>query len=158
MWNYPCVNAIGPHWQRVIISGSGNGLAQNRHQAITWTNDDAVFWCKYMSLGLCFLTYTCTNRSQWFKSYSIAAEEDATRAKKKMKVEHSVVPVSLPVTDTPSQGTEKESPSHPPQLQPDTSEPPSRVDLLLSPQQLIDEGFPLPIANSEYGVMYFNIA
>ena len=68
-----------------------------------------------------------------------------------MKVEHSVVPVSLPVEP------EKESPSHPPELQPDTSEPPSRVDLLLSPQQLIDEGFPLPIANSEYGVMCTSI-
>ena len=30
-------------WQ--VSSGSGNGLAPNRRQAITWTKDDPVHWC-----------------------------------------------------------------------------------------------------------------
>ena len=32
--------------------GSGNGLAPNRHQAITWVSGDPGQWCIYASLGL----------------------------------------------------------------------------------------------------------
>ena len=39
------------NWQYVII-GSDNGLAQNRQQAIIWTNDGLVCWCIYALLGL----------------------------------------------------------------------------------------------------------
>ena len=39
-----------PKWQYVSI-GLGNGLAPNRRQAITWTNDDLVHWCIYVALG-----------------------------------------------------------------------------------------------------------
>ena len=38
------------NWQCTSI-GSGNGLAPNRRQAITWTNDDPVHWRIYASLG-----------------------------------------------------------------------------------------------------------
>ena len=38
------------NWQGVI-SGSGNGLAPNRRQAITWTTDDLVYWHMYPSAG-----------------------------------------------------------------------------------------------------------
>ena len=31
--------------------GSGTGLAPNRRQAITWTNDDLVHWRIYAALG-----------------------------------------------------------------------------------------------------------
>ena len=31
--------------------GSGNGLAPNRRQAITWTNDDPIHWRIYAALG-----------------------------------------------------------------------------------------------------------
>ena len=31
--------------------GLGNGLAPNRQQAITWTNDDPVHWRTYAALG-----------------------------------------------------------------------------------------------------------
>ena len=27
----------------------GDGLALNRHQAITWSNEDWVHWCKYIT-------------------------------------------------------------------------------------------------------------
>ena len=38
-------------WFSFIMSiGSGNGLASNRHQAITWTNADLVQWRIYASL------------------------------------------------------------------------------------------------------------
>ena len=33
------------------INGSGNGLAPNRRQVITWTNDDPVHWRIYAALG-----------------------------------------------------------------------------------------------------------
>ena len=33
-----------------VITGSGNGLAPNRCQAITWTNDDPVHWCGLVGL------------------------------------------------------------------------------------------------------------
>ena len=33
--------SLGVGWQQINI-GSGNGLAPNRCQAITWTNDDPV--------------------------------------------------------------------------------------------------------------------
>ena len=38
------------NWQGIII-GLGNGLVPDRHQAITWTNDDPVPWCKYTLLA-----------------------------------------------------------------------------------------------------------
>ena len=41
----------GSAWQLVSI-GLGNGLTPNRWQAITWSNDDPIHWCTYMSLGL----------------------------------------------------------------------------------------------------------
>ena len=34
------------NWQQASI-GSGNSLAPNRRQAITWTNADPVYWCIY---------------------------------------------------------------------------------------------------------------
>ena len=33
---------------------SGNGLARNRWQAITWTNDDRVKWCIYVLPGFVY--------------------------------------------------------------------------------------------------------
>ena len=39
--------SVGSDWQEVSI-GSGNGLAPNRQQAITWTNADPVHWCIYI--------------------------------------------------------------------------------------------------------------
>ena len=36
-------------WQQVS-TGSGNGLAPNRRQAIIWTNDDTVHWRIYAAL------------------------------------------------------------------------------------------------------------
>ena len=50
------VPRIHLNWQSVSI-GSGNGLAPNRWQAITWTNDDPVQWLIYASPGLSELTY-----------------------------------------------------------------------------------------------------
>ena len=44
-------NFSGSHWQVVIIEWV-NGLALNRQQAITWTNDDPVHWCIYALPGL----------------------------------------------------------------------------------------------------------
>ena len=38
------------NWKKVII-GSNNGLAPNRCQAITWTNDDKILWHHMVSLG-----------------------------------------------------------------------------------------------------------
>ena len=40
----------GSDWQISNI-GSGNGLAPNRRQATTWTNDDQVHWRMYAALG-----------------------------------------------------------------------------------------------------------
>ena len=31
--------------------GSGNGLAPDRRQVITWANADPVHWCIYVALG-----------------------------------------------------------------------------------------------------------
>ena len=40
-------------WQDVII-GSGNGLVPNRHQAITWNNDDQIhWWISFISWAQC---------------------------------------------------------------------------------------------------------
>ena len=44
------------NWQYASI-GSGHGLAPNRRQAITWTNDDPVHWRIYASLGRNELTH-----------------------------------------------------------------------------------------------------
>ena len=38
------------NWQYASI-GSGNGLAPNRRQAITWTTDSPVHWRIYAALG-----------------------------------------------------------------------------------------------------------
>ena len=38
------------NWQYASI-GSGNGLAPNRRQAITWPNADPVHWHMYAALG-----------------------------------------------------------------------------------------------------------
>ena len=46
------VCSLGACWQEII--GSGHGLAQNRKQAITCTNDDPVFFID-----------TCITRPQW---------------------------------------------------------------------------------------------
>ena len=43
--------SLGSNWQHVII-GSDNGLAQNRRQAIIWTNDGLVNMRIYASLSL----------------------------------------------------------------------------------------------------------
>ena len=40
----------GSNWQDVSI-GSGNGLAPNRRQAITWSIDGQVHWRIYAALG-----------------------------------------------------------------------------------------------------------
>ena len=42
--------SLGSNWQLVSI-GSGNGLAPNRRQAITWTNEDSVHRRIYAALG-----------------------------------------------------------------------------------------------------------
>ena len=42
-WHFTEVCSSGTNWQLLII-GSGNGLALNRWQAITWTSDDYVLW------------------------------------------------------------------------------------------------------------------
>ena len=49
------------NWQKIII-GSGKGLAPNRRQAITWTNDDPVHWRIYSVHGGDELNHR-TNRS-----------------------------------------------------------------------------------------------
>ena len=38
------------NWREGNI-GSGNGLAPNRRQAITWATDDPVHWRIYVALG-----------------------------------------------------------------------------------------------------------
>ena len=43
------------NWQQVS-SGTGNGLAPNKQQAITWANENAVYWCRYVSPSLNKLT------------------------------------------------------------------------------------------------------
>ena len=48
------------NWQYISI-GSGNGLALNRGQAITWTNDDSIQWPIYASPGLNELRYMIHN-------------------------------------------------------------------------------------------------
>ena len=48
--NFTEVCSQGSNWQYVRI-GSVNGLAPNRRQAITWTNDDPVHWRIYAALG-----------------------------------------------------------------------------------------------------------
>ena len=48
--NFTEVCFLGPNWQKVIIT-SGNGLAPNRRQAITWSNVDPVLWRIYAALG-----------------------------------------------------------------------------------------------------------
>ena len=35
-----------------VSIGSGNGLAPNRWQAITWSNADPFHWCIYVTLGV----------------------------------------------------------------------------------------------------------
>ena len=47
------------NWQKASI-GSGNDLAPNRRQAITWTNTDPIHWCIYVALGRDGLSYTCS--------------------------------------------------------------------------------------------------
>ena len=42
--------SYGPNWQSVS-TGSGNGLAPTRRQAIIWTNADLVQWRIYAALG-----------------------------------------------------------------------------------------------------------
>ena len=44
------------NWQHITL-GSGNGLAPNRWQAITWTNRDPDTWCCVASLGHNELTH-----------------------------------------------------------------------------------------------------
>ena len=62
--------------QQQASIGSDNGLAQNRQQAIIWTNDDIVFLRIYVPFGLnelileirLFIDYQRT------KSYSVYSE------------------------------------------------------------------------------------
>ena len=42
----------------MVSIGSDNGLAPNRRQAITWTNDDPVHWRMYAPPGLSGLMWT----------------------------------------------------------------------------------------------------
>ena len=37
---------------QLVIFGSNNGLAPNRHLAIIWTNNGVIYCCKYASFGL----------------------------------------------------------------------------------------------------------
>ena len=46
--NFTEVCSKGSNWQEVSI-GSGDGLALNRWQAITWSNADPVHWCIYVA-------------------------------------------------------------------------------------------------------------
>ena len=48
--NFTEVCSQGSSWHYYSI-GSGNGLAPNRQQAITWTNVDPVHGCLYAALG-----------------------------------------------------------------------------------------------------------
>ena len=48
--NFTEICSWGSNWQLVSI-GSGNGLAPNRWQAITWSNDDPVYRRIYAALG-----------------------------------------------------------------------------------------------------------
>ena len=43
---------VGPIYYKPSIIGSDNGFTLKRWQAIIWTNDDLVYWCKYVSLSL----------------------------------------------------------------------------------------------------------
>ena len=49
-WISPKSVAKGPIDRKVSI-GSGNGLAPNKRQAITWTNADLIHWRIYAALG-----------------------------------------------------------------------------------------------------------
>ena len=40
----------GFNWQ-YVSTGSGNGLAPNKCQAITWSSVDLDIWCQLASLG-----------------------------------------------------------------------------------------------------------
>ena len=48
--NFPKICSQESNWQYASIS-SGDGLALNKRQAITWTNADPVHWCIYAALG-----------------------------------------------------------------------------------------------------------
>ena len=50
--------SFGSNWQ-YVITGLDNGLAQNRWQAITWTNDGLDYWCIDVSFSLNELSF-CT--------------------------------------------------------------------------------------------------
>ena len=58
-------------WQKVSI-GSGDGLVPNRHQAITWTNDDPVHGCKYVPPGLNVLIWVLTSATN---SHTVLSSE-----------------------------------------------------------------------------------
>ena len=49
--NFTGIYFYGSNWQQSSI-GSDNGLVPNRQQAIIWTNDGLVHWCKYALLSL----------------------------------------------------------------------------------------------------------
>ena len=50
----------GPINNKSVIIGSGNGLAPNRRQAITWTNAGPIQWYIYAALGEDGLNFTHT--------------------------------------------------------------------------------------------------
>ena len=52
----------GSNWQKAGI-GPDNGLATNRQQAIIWTSDGIVCWCRYVSLGFDESTELLTKRN-----------------------------------------------------------------------------------------------
>ena len=54
--NFNRINSYQSIWWEVII-GSGDGLAPNRCQTITWNNDDSVKWNVYVLLGPNELTH-----------------------------------------------------------------------------------------------------
>ena len=49
-WNFIEVCSLGFNWQKGSVV-SGNGLAPNRRQVITWTYADPVHWRIYAALG-----------------------------------------------------------------------------------------------------------
>ena len=55
-FNFTEFCSFGCNWWWVIID-SGNGLVPNRHQAITWTNNDTIHGYIYASPGLNKLTH-----------------------------------------------------------------------------------------------------
>ena len=73
--NFNEVCSSGSNWQYTSVC-SGNGLAPNRRQAITWTNGSPVHWRIYAALGGDELTQVCISDlghhgfRSWIGAYS----------------------------------------------------------------------------------------